>query len=190
MTTLPAPAHASPAGTAHAAAAGTASATSRYAWQRSPPRTAGIRRRATALGLDLAVVFVLAWAATFIAAASGVLRIPDVSILGRRSEVAGLFWIVSIFELPITLLYFTLCEALAGRTLGKLLMGLRVRRIDGHRVGLFDSFLRNLLRLLWVTPFGPAFFLLDYWSLRMTELDQRLGDLAADTVVLDERVRW
>lgn len=158
----------------------------RFTWQRGVPRAAGVGRRAVAFGLDAVVVFLLAWTVTFVAATASVLRIPDITVLDHRSPAAGLLWVVSVFELPIGLAYFTLFEARLGRTPGKLLAGLRVRRVDGLPTTLFDAFLRNLLRLLWVTPFGPAFVLLDLWSLRATELDQRMGDLAAGTVVVHE----
>lgn len=126
----------------------------------------------------------LAWIVTFIVASAQVLRIPDVTILGKLSPIAGLFWIVSIFELPILLLYTSTFEGLMGRTPGKMLASLRITRIDGKPATMGEAFLRNLLRLLWVTPFGPAFVLLDAWSLRVTELDQRMGDLAAGTIVV------
>lgn len=159
----------------------------RYTWEQDVLRTASTTRRALAFGVDALAVFALAWTVSFAAASAGLLRIPDMDLNGVRSPVMGLFWIVSIFELPILLAYTTLFEGIAGRTPGKLLAGLRVTRSDGRAPNLGDAFLRNLLRLLWVTPFGPAFILLDAWSLRVTELDQRLGDLAAGTVVLHIR---
>ena len=158
-----------------------------YSWQRDVPHTASTRRRAVAFAIDALAVFALAWTFSFLAATLNFLRIPDVDVLGERSPAAGLLWIVSIFELPILLVYTTLFEGFGGRTPGKLLAGLRVARVDGGPLTLGDSFLRNLLRLLWVTPFGPAFVLLDAWTLRVTELDQRMGDLAAGTVVVDLR---
>lgn len=158
----------------------------RYSWQRDAPHTASTLRRGVAFTVDAVAIFGLAWTFTFLAATLGFLRIPDIDVLGQRSPVAGLLWIVSIFELPLLLVYFTLFEGLTGRTPGKLLTGLRVIRLDDTLPTLGDAFLRNLLRLLWVTPFGPAFILLDAWSLRATELDQRMGDLAAGTVVLSE----
>lgn len=159
----------------------------RYSWERDVPRTASTTRRAVAFAIDAVAVFALAWTFSFFAASAGFLRIPDMPVGDIRSPVLGLFWIVSIFELPILLAYTTLFEGYLGRTPGKLLTGLRVARLDGGLPTLADSFLRNLLRLLWVTPFGPAFILLDAWSLRVTELDQRLGDLAAGTVVVHAR---
>lgn len=159
-----------------------------YAWRRPAPRTASLPRRVAAFAADAAVVFLLAWLTAFIAAAVGLLRLPDVSLLGHPNEALSLLWIVSIFEAPILLAYTTLTEANGGRTLGKVLVGLRVRRLDGATPTLSDAFLRGLLRLLWVTPVGPAFVLLDFWAMQATELDQRMGDLAVGTIVVDERL--
>ena len=163
-----------------------------YAWRRGVPRTASAGKRAVAFLIDAAIVFGLAWTITFLLAALGLLRIPDVELVpGQRSEVAGLMWLVSIIELPLLLLYFTLLEGTLGRTVGKTMLGLRVARVDDARMDVAHSFLRNLLRLLWVTPFAPLVVVmvaLDAWSLSATELDQRMGDLAAGTVVLDERL--
>ncbi|MEA3200617.1 MAG: hypothetical protein QOE90_2045 [Thermoplasmata archaeon] len=117
----------------------------------------------------------------------GLLRIPDIEILGQKNAAVGLLWIVSIFEGAIGLLYFTLFEAGMARTPGKIVANLRVATLEGHKPTLFESFLRNLLRLLWVTPFFIVFIALDAWSLRASELDQRMGDLAAGTVVIDTR---
>lgn len=158
-----------------------------YAHVRPIVRTASAARRAVAFAVDAAIVFGLAWILTFVLAAVGVLRIPDVAILGIENRAAGLLWIVSIFELPLLLAYFTTLEALTSRTPGKMLAGLRVSRVDGAPTDAFQSFVRNLLRLLWVSPLGPIFVLVDAWALGRTELDQRLGDLAAGTIVIDER---
>ena len=171
------------------AAAALAPVPAAYAWQRTVPPTASTRRRLAAFAVDEGIVFLLAWVVTFLAASLGLLRVPDTLVAGTLNAALGLLWIVSIFELPLLLLYFTLFEGLGGRTPGKILLGLRVVRVDGGRAGLFEGFLRNLLRLLWVTPFAPLFIALDAWSLRTTELDQRMGDLAAGTLVLDERLK-
>jgi len=158
-----------------------------YAWQRRAPATASATRRAIAFALDSLVVFLLAWTLAFLLDTFQLLRIPDIDILGQKNPAAGLLWIVSIFEGGVGLLYFTLFEAAWARTPGKIVAGMRVATLEGAKPTLFESFLRNLLRLLWVTPFFVVFIALDLWSLRASELDQRMGDLAAGTVVIDER---
>lgn len=158
-----------------------------YAWVRAVPHTGSTGRRALAFAVDAAIVFGLAWTLTFVLAAAGALRIPDVSVLGVRNGAAGLLWLVSIIEGPLLLAYFTILEGVTSRTPGKMLAGLRVLRLDGRPTGAYPSFVRNLLRLLWVTPVAPVFIALDAWALYRTELDQRVGDLAAGTIVVVDR---
>ena len=71
----------------------------------------------------------------------------------------------------------------AGRTPGKRSLGLRVVMADGRPVGLRASCVRNLLRLVEGLPLSyvPAIV-----SILVTRSNQRLGDLAAGTVVLHE----
>jgi uncharacterized RDD family membrane protein YckC len=85
--------------------------------------------------------------------------------------------------------YFVLFEVLNnGRTPGKAANGLRVLRNDGGRVSFVASAVRNILRLvdgwdiltLFLCPIGTI-------SVLATRENQRLGDLAAGTVVVRER---
>ena len=50
--------------------------------------------------------------------------------------------------LVLMFLYFVLLEGLAGATLGKWILGLRVVRTEGGKPGLLRSALRNILRLV------------------------------------------
>jgi uncharacterized RDD family membrane protein YckC len=71
----------------------------------------------------------------------------------------------------------------AGRTPGKRALGLRVVLTDGRPVGLRASAVRNLLRLVEGLPtsYVPAIV-----AILATRSNQRLGDLAAGTVVVHE----
>ena len=77
------------------------------------------------------------------------------------------------------LMYFVAFEATFGATLGKLLLGIRVRRADGERIGWLGALVRNLMRVVDVC-FGLVTFLL----ILLTPRHQRLGDFAAGTVVV------
>jgi hypothetical protein len=70
-----------------------------------------------------------------------------------------------------------------GRTPGKRALGLRVVLVDGGPVGLRTSSVRNLMRLVEGLPLSyvPAIV-----SILVTNSNQRLGDLAAGTVVVHE----
>jgi uncharacterized RDD family membrane protein YckC len=83
-----------------------------------------------------------------------------------------------------TLLYDVLFETLAGgRTPGKRWSGLRVVRSSGRAVDLTASMIRNVLRFIEL----PLWYLPAFISIAVTKRNQRLGDLAADTVVIRER---
>lgn len=84
------------------------------------------------------------------------------------------------------LLYSPIIEFLTnGRSLGKLVMGIRVVKANGETAGLREYFTRWIFRVvdLWVGGFGFLALLLS----GTTEKRQRLGDIMADTVVI--RVR-
>jgi uncharacterized RDD family membrane protein YckC len=71
-----------------------------------------------------------------------------------------------------------------GQTLGKRVLGLRVLDIHGMRLQLSQIVLRNLLRFVDTLP---AFYLVGGTSCLLSRNAQRLGDLAANTIVARER---
>lgn len=80
------------------------------------------------------------------------------------------------------LAYPVVSEALwRGRTLGKLIVGLRVARADGGPVGLRESAVRGALGLLEVWGTLGSLGLI---TIILSGREQRLGDIAAGTVVL------
>lgn len=80
--------------------------------------------------------------------------------------------------------YDVLFEVLAnGRTPGKRLCGLRVVRSGGQPIGFVASSVRNLLRIVD----GPlTSYLAGIVSIVLSKKNQRLGDMAADTLVVRE----
>jgi uncharacterized RDD family membrane protein YckC len=80
----------------------------------------------------------------------------------------------------ITLLYYFVLEAATGQTLGKRLLGIRVRSVDGGEAGGGAVAIRTLLRLIDSVPF---LYLLGFIVMMVTPRRQRLGDLAGRTVV-------
>jgi len=84
------------------------------------------------------------------------------------------------------IVYFVISEMLFhGRSPGKRLTGLRVVRVGGQPVGFLASLLRNLLRLV---DFLPVLNLLGSVLILSTTRNQRLGDLAAGTIVIRDKV--
>jgi uncharacterized RDD family membrane protein YckC len=105
-----------------------------------------------------------------------------------RYSVLGAKWATAI-ELLIPFLlywgYFTLFEAFwDGRTPGKRVARIRVIQRSGRGIGLFESMTRNLLRL--VDQF-PGIYVVGVISILVTRDHQRLGDLAAGTLVVHDR---
>jgi uncharacterized RDD family membrane protein YckC len=81
--------------------------------------------------------------------------------------------------------YFALSEWWSGgRTVGKRLIGLRVLDARGFRVGFVQALVRNLVRAV---DFLPGLYLVGGLSALLDRHGRRLGDLAADTVVVRER---
>jgi uncharacterized RDD family membrane protein YckC len=77
--------------------------------------------------------------------------------------------------------YFVGAEAHRGQTLGKRLVGLVVVEGDGGDCGWRASLLRNCLR---VVDGAPGCYLVGLGAILLTD-GRRLGDLAADTVVVE-----
>ena len=73
----------------------------------------------------------------------------------------------------------------SGRTPGKRLNGLRVVRESGAPVNFATSTVRNVLRIIDILP--PITYLVGISAILATRRNQRLGDLAAGTLVVRER---
>src|ERR1039457_499529 len=81
--------------------------------------------------------------------------------------------------------YFTLFEAFwNGRTPGKRVARIRVIERSGRAIGLFESMARNLIRYVDQIPF---FYAVGVITMFVTRQHQRLGDLAARTLVVRAR---
>lgn len=80
--------------------------------------------------------------------------------------------------------YFILFEwLLNGQTPGKRLLHIRVIKEGGYALRLIDTLVRNLLR---VVDFIPLFYGVGLASLLLSRYSQRLGDLAAGTLVVHQ----
>jgi uncharacterized RDD family membrane protein YckC len=83
-----------------------------------------------------------------------------------------------------TLVYGFLLEGLYGYTPGKYLLGLVVVRSDGSNCTVGASILRNLL---WIVDALPTANLVAMALILVTDDNQRVGDLVADTVVVEQQ---
>jgi uncharacterized RDD family membrane protein YckC len=98
-------------------------------------------------------------------------------------------WAAVLFFVGIFAVYFgydIAFETLAsGRTPGKRWTGLRVVKVGGAPVSFMTSAIRNLLRLVDMLP---TFYLIGIVSILATPKNQRLGDMAAGTIVVREKM--
>lgn len=81
----------------------------------------------------------------------------------------------------VATLYHVVLEGRSGRTVGKRALGIAVRRADGGPSGYRAAALRTAARPVDWLPVG---YLLGFLAIGLTARRQRLGDLAADTVVV------
>jgi uncharacterized RDD family membrane protein YckC len=136
---------------------------------------AGLGTRIPAILLDLLVQLALLIALGLIVGGFGAVGLSDAP--GIILATIGLFLVL--------LGYPILCEAFwGGRTVGKAAAGLRVRTVEGAPIRFRHAAIRGALLLvdLYLT-WGIAGTLSTLFSKR----SQRLGDLAAGTIVLRER---
>lgn len=107
-------------------------------------------------------------------------------MIGGSSLMQVLTPMVNIFFTFSYFLYFILFEGLwNGLTPGKKLIGIRVRMTDGTPITFAASLYRNLFR---AADFLPILYLAGSVLCFLNPRSQRLGDLAAGTMVVHERL--
>jgi uncharacterized RDD family membrane protein YckC len=141
---------------------------------------AGIGSRFIAVLVDM-----LIWAAGLLALALLLWVVqPALQAFSRLSYQ----WVVALVTFIVFVLnwgYFTLFEAFwNGRTPGKRVARIRVIQRSGRPIGLFESMARNLVRYVDQIPF---FYAVGVVAVFATRQHQRLGDLAAGTLVVRDR---
>lgn len=138
---------------------------------------APILRRAGALAIDyLLLVFILLPILLAIW--------PDLAERMQKLEAMSLQQVLAIegVRLALITLYFTLFEVLWGKTPGKRILGIEVRRDgDGGPVRLWQALVRNLLRGI---DERPGVYLLGLAMIFLGPKPQRLGDRLGRTLVV------
>lgn len=141
---------------------------------------AGIGSRFIALLVD----YVIWYGALIVLALLAAVLLPGIKASSRISAqwaTAIVIFIVFLFNWG----YFTLFEAFwNGRTPGKRVARIRVIQRSGRAIGLFESMARNLVRYIDQIPF---FYAVGVIAMFVTKQHQRLGDLAAGTLVVRDR---
>ncbi len=109
------------------------------------------------------------------------------SLAGNFSSLEA--WETALFLFLLFLIrwgYYIFFETyLRGQTPGKRLLGIRVVRDNGLPLSLYHSLIRNLLRVADMLP--PPIYILGGMSVILSKKGQRLGDIAAGTLVVRER---
>ena len=104
--------------------------------------------------------------------------------LGYQSTATWAFALLILLGFLLYYGYFAAFEALwGGQTPGKRAVGLRVISVTGQPITAFDALLRNLLRIV---DQMPGIYAVGVLSIFFTARNQRLGDLVAGTVVVQE----
>lgn len=143
----------------------------RMAWFERPQPEMGtegdvIWRRIVALIIDVLLIGVVT------SALSG--------LLGQgRLASAG-----SLIGLVITFGYYIYFEGTYGQTIGKMALDIVVVTEDGDDVDYGPATIRTILRIIDALPF---LYLVGIILVLVTDRKQRLGDIAADTVVVRAR---
>ena len=138
-------------------------------------RLAGPGPRAVAFLVDLAVMVIV-----FV---TGSLVVQTFAVVEGIAEVGQGLLLLLAFAMQW--LYGAVFETLwEGRTPGKMVMGLRVVRVDGSPGRFSDFLLRNLMRFVDFVPVG---FGLGVLVMTIDDRLRRIGDLVAGTIVVVEQ---
>jgi uncharacterized RDD family membrane protein YckC len=141
---------------------------------------AGIGSRFIAVLVDTVIWFVALLVIILLISFVG----PAIAAFNRLSyqwTVALVIFLIFLFNWG----YFTLFEAFwNGRTPGKKIAKIRVIQKSGRPIGLFESMARNFIR--YIDQF-PSFYVVGVITMFVTKQHQRLGDLAAGTLVVQDR---
>jgi uncharacterized RDD family membrane protein YckC len=103
--------------------------------------------------------------------------------MGTAAEVAAIYgamagvWGLSFLMM---LLYFTYFETTTGQTIGKKLVNIKVVKENGKKLTYMDAFVRTLLRIVD----SIALYLIGFVVVIATDKKQRIGDMAAGTIVV------
>jgi len=120
---------------------------------------------------------------------SGIIAIPLgisatlFSAMGNPMNFAPNFAFIGTFavlNLVLWILYFTYFEGSSGQTLGKKALGIKVVKETGKKLTYTDAFIRTILRI--IDSLGA--YILGLIVILVSQKKQRIGDLAAHTIVV------
>ncbi|MAX71007.1 MAG: hypothetical protein CL868_00115 [Cytophagaceae bacterium] len=119
----------------------------------------------------------------------GIMLITYMTIMENLVAISEIFdadtWtqrgFLGLFMLP-AFFYSVLCHILfGGQTVGKMIMKIKVVKVDGSPTEWYNFFVRWMLRIVDLWIFSPSIGIL---SILLSDKKQRIGDAAAGTVVI------
>ena len=125
-------------------------------------------RRVVAYVLDFFVVSALMWIVSYL-----------VFLVIGPNNVHSVYQYLPYVVPVLILVYFILCEKIAGASVGKALMYLKVKSKNGSDISWPQAIVRNLTKIYWV----PIIF---DWLIGKILKSDRLLDNITRTVVVDE----
>jgi uncharacterized RDD family membrane protein YckC len=147
-------------------------------------RVAGPARRLLAYLLDLAICY---GALAAIAVAVVTLSLGASAAASTTEALGAGVGVLLVLAFAIQWVYFAVLEAWRGTTPGKVAFGLRVLTTTGRPIGFREAALRNVLRAADALPLAytaGCLSIAGLASMAVTRHFQRLGDLAAATIVV------
>jgi uncharacterized RDD family membrane protein YckC len=141
---------------------------------------AGIGSRFLALAIDTLLQF-----AGFVTLALSLVVATSLASFALPSAGPWLLAVLILAAFLIYYGYFALFESVwSGQTPGKRMVGLRVIALSGRPATAYQALIRNVLRIVDQLP---AIYAVAMLTVMITSRQQRLGDLAAGTVVIHDR---
>ncbi len=92
------------------------------------------------------------------------------------------FVVLDALSIAVVITHTLMFELIAGRTVGKMLIGLTTVTLDGQRPAPLATLLRNLLRIV------DLVLIFSWLSVLLNPLRQTVGDSTARTVVVERRI--
>ena len=138
--------------------------------------------RAVALIIDSIILGIIS------AVVMGIGVVIGIGALSVANDLGGGIFILTVFAalgvlFLLSFLYFMVLEGPKGRgqTIGKRIMKIKVIHEDGNVPSYTQAAIRTVLRILD----GMFFHLVGVVVICISEKDQRIGDIAAKTIVVD-----
>lgn len=136
----------------------------------------GVVGRAIPALIDLIILFVINFCLGMLF--GGTAAVDDSGTLSTHLSVEGTPVLLLMFA---PLAYWVLLEGIFGKTVGKMIAGLKVVMEDGSAITPMAAVIRNLVRIVDIVPF---FYVVGTLSVLTSDRKQRLGDRAANTIVV------